>query len=304
MTQDSPPSALTSAAADEIESAILHLARSEPKLGQAAVAGRLRQGGLQISASGVRYIWQKHGLETAVKRLQALADAAPEGVDALSASERHLLERGMLSTRLARDAHAGEERGEGGDGGDAALDRHQLILHAAARLFSEQGYDRTSIRDIAGEVGLLPGSVYHHFASKEALYLAVHREGFKRVQERAKAAAAAGRDPWDSLRRACEVHVSGMVGDSPIDRITGRSLAFTGHQNLLAMTRDDREAFEKVYRDLIDALPLAPDADRTLLRLVLLGALNWVFIWYREGRRSPAAIAEGIVDIVRRGVQA
>lgn len=292
----------SSIAATTVESAVLRLARSNPTLGQAAVAERLRNAGVSISASGVRYIWQKHELETAVKRLQALADSAPEGIGALSSSQRELLERGTRSSRAARDLRAGDEEG---DRAAAELpDRRELILHAAARLFSRKGYDRTSIRDIAREVGLLPGSVYHHFISKEALYLAVHREGFRRVLKRATAAAAAGTDPWDSLRRACAVHVAGMVGDSPIDRITGRSIGLTDHQSLLAMTHDDREAFEKLYRDLIDALPLAPDADRSLLRLVLLGALNWVYIWYREGRRTPEAIVAGIVDIVRRGVQA
>ncbi len=296
MTQPS-----SSPAAETVESAILRLARSEPTLGQAAVAERLRRDGLDISASGVRYIWQRHGLETAVKRLHALVASTPEGIKALNANQQALLARGTRSDRLARAVRSGGQRNA--SEGSEPPDRRQLILHAAARLFSQQGYDRTSIRDISREAGLLPGSVYHHFPSKDALFLAVHREGFKRVRERAGAAAALGTDPWDSLRRACEVHVSGMVGDSPIDRITGRSIGLTDHQNLLAMTLEDREAFENLYRDLIAALPLAPDADRSLLRLVLLGALNWVYIWYREGRRSPEAIAAGIVDIVRRGVQ-
>ena len=54
------------------EAAILQLAREAPELGQVAVAERLRSEGLRISPSGVRYLWQKHGLETAVKRLHAL----------------------------------------------------------------------------------------------------------------------------------------------------------------------------------------------------------------------------------------
>lgn len=51
------------------EEEILRLSREEPELGQAAVAERLRRAGLTISPSGVRYIWQKHGLETTAKRL-------------------------------------------------------------------------------------------------------------------------------------------------------------------------------------------------------------------------------------------
>lgn len=290
----------------DVEHEILALARTEPELGQAAVAERMRVAGLQISASGVRYIWQKHGLETAVKRLQALAEKAGGGMDALTDSQRRLLERGELSARLARGetAHdSGGNRETAIDSGGEPLERRQLILNAAAELFSEQGYDRSSIRDIARKVGLLPGSVYHYFPSKDELYLAVHREGFQRVLGRVKAAAEKGRDPWDRLRRACQVHVSGIVEGSPVDRITGHSLSFTGNQELLAKIQPYRQDYEEVFRDLINALPVAPGTDRSLLRLFLLGGMNWIYLWYREGGRSPQDIADEMVEMVRRGVE-
>lgn len=288
----------------DVEAEILALARSEPELGQAAVAERLRLNGLQISASGVRYIWQKHGLETAVKRLQALASEAGEGMDALTENQRRLLERGELSARLSRGETALDGNGGDttGDSGGEPLERRQLILNAAAELFSDQGYDRSSIRDIARKVGLLPGSVYHYFPSKDELYLAVHREGFQRVLARVKAAADEGSEPWDRLRRAAEVHVSGIVEGSPVDRITGHSLSFTGNQELLAKIQPYREDYENVFRDLINALPVAPGTDRSLLRLFLLGGMNWIYLWYRAGRRSPKDIADAMVEMVRKGV--
>ena len=45
-----------------------------------------------------------------------------------------------------------------------------VILDAALRLFSKQGYRGTSIREIAEEAGLSTGNVYHHFPDKEALF--------------------------------------------------------------------------------------------------------------------------------------
>ena len=46
-------------------------------------------------------------------------------------------------------------------------DRKGQLLEEAARLFGARGYDRTSMRDIAAAFGILPGSLYHHFGSKE-----------------------------------------------------------------------------------------------------------------------------------------
>ena len=282
----------------DVEAAILDFARTEPELGQAAVAERLRLAGLQISASGVRYIWQKHDLETAVKRLQAIARQSGEGTAALTDNQRQLLERGTLSALLARgDAHS-EPGSE-----EEPLERRRVILNAAAELFSEQGYDRTSIRDIARKVGLLPGSVYHYFPSKDELYLSVHREGFTRVLEKVKAAAATGSDPWERLRLACEVHVTGIVEGSPVDRITGHNLALAGNRDLLEKILPYREAYEEVFRELVNALPVAPDTDRSVLRLFLLGGMNWVYLWYRQGGRTPRDIADTMVEMVRRGVQ-
>lgn len=47
------------------------------------------------------------------------------------------------------------------------------ILSAAARLFLEKGYDRTSLQDIIQQTGLSKGAIYHHFSSKEAIFEAI-----------------------------------------------------------------------------------------------------------------------------------
>ena len=48
-------------------------------------------------------------------------------------------------------------------------DRRATILTCAARLFAEQGVSATSVREIAQEVGILSGSLYHHFGSKDEI---------------------------------------------------------------------------------------------------------------------------------------
>src|SRR5687768_8006525 len=53
-------------------------------------------------------------------------------------------------------------------------DRRQEILDAAQALFAKRGFQGTSMRDIADAVGILGGSLYHHFQSKEAMYLEIH----------------------------------------------------------------------------------------------------------------------------------
>ena len=66
--------------------------------------------------------------------------------------------------------------------------RRGRILDAAAVEFARSGYSATSVRDIAAAAGILPGSMYYHFASKEDLLAAVHAAGIQRIKERVLAA--------------------------------------------------------------------------------------------------------------------
>ncbi len=83
-----------------------------------------------------------------------------------------------------------------GQSGPRQANRRQDLLDAAARLFARQGFHAASMRDIARAVGMLPGSLYYHFASKDALLLAVYAEGVRRIAERVDAAVASAATPW------------------------------------------------------------------------------------------------------------
>ena len=64
------------------------------------------------------------------------------------------------------------------------------ILEAAQRLFLEKGYDHTKIQDIADELGMNKGAIYHHFGSKEEIMdqlgktMFIHHNPFERVRKR------------------------------------------------------------------------------------------------------------------------
>lgn len=72
---------------------------------------------------------------------------------------------------------------DGSRTGTRSDSRLPLVLDAAARFFAEKGFGYTSMRDIAGAAGMLPGSLYYYFASKEELLIAVYAEGVRRIEE-------------------------------------------------------------------------------------------------------------------------
>ena len=58
--------------------------------------------------------------------------------------------------------------------GNADVTRHQ-ILEAARASFAEAGFDRATMRAIAGRAGVDPALIHHHFGTKESLFAAAHR---------------------------------------------------------------------------------------------------------------------------------
>ncbi len=179
-----------------------------------------------------------------------------------------------------------------------ADNRLPQILDAAARFFAEKGFGYTSMRDIAGAAGMLPGSLYYHFASKEELLVAVYAEGVRRIKDAVLPALAAAGDPWTRLERACAAHLEGLLEDSDYGQVVIRVRpddAPDVAQRLVAL----RDEYEAAFGEAITQLPLPPRTDRRALKLMLLGALNWSQTWYRSGKDSPHVIARRFVRLLR-----
>lgn len=78
------------------------------------------------------------------------------------------------------------------------------LLEAATRRFAEFGFAGTSLEDVAADIRATRGAVYHHFANKGALFLAVF-DALETEMIRQVAEAAAGvEDPWDAALAALE----------------------------------------------------------------------------------------------------
>ncbi len=92
--------------------------------------------------------------------------------------------------------------------GMATADTRGRILEASLRLFAERGFAGTSIRDIAGAVGIQSATLYGHFASKEHILAELAEAGHEAHRRRlADALAGASTDPVDQLTALVRAHV-------------------------------------------------------------------------------------------------
>jgi AcrR family transcriptional regulator len=78
-------------------------------------------------------------------------------------------------------------------------DRRELILSTAAEMFARKGLRATTVRAIADAVGMLSGSLYHHFPSKDAIFDAVLTRYLDAIRSRYEAVLASDKSPAERL---------------------------------------------------------------------------------------------------------
>lgn len=178
------------------------------------------------------------------------------------------------------------------------------LLDEAARAFAQHGFAAASVREIVKPVGMLPGSLYCHFATKEALLAAVYKAGVERIGAAVDAAIRPLDDPWQRLEAACVAHLASLLDRTDYSQVVIRvrpSDAPAAEAELVAL----RDSYEKRFARLVAALPLARPTDRTMLRLMLVGALNWSQTWYRAGGgATPEKIARRFVGLLKTSLAA
>ena len=178
--------------------------------------------------------------------------------------------------------------------------KRQELLDSAAQYFAMYGYDRAALRDIAMTAGMKAGSIYYYFTSKEDLLVAVHEEGIRRISSSVKKSLKRGQDPWQRLEAAMIAHLEALLGGGNyvwvVIKHPPKRIALAGPR--LIRLRDD---YERIFVNLISALPLFSPLAKKYVRLMILGAMNSTPTWYSAGGDEPEEIAKAFVQVLRYG---
>lgn len=94
--------------------------------------------------------------------------------------------------------------------------RRMELVRAAARLFRDRGYERTTVRDIGNAVGLQSGSLFYHFRTKEEILVAVMALGISNTTEQLAAALAEVQHPRDKVATLIRVHLHSLLGETKL----------------------------------------------------------------------------------------
>jgi AcrR family transcriptional regulator len=179
--------------------------------------------------------------------------------------------------------------------------RREAMVYAAAKVFAEQGYDQTTMQDLASSMGLATGALYHYFGSKEQLLIKICDQLMEPLLARARALMLRDEPPRDQLRELIRLWVANVI------EYRDHMLVFQQERHAIESgskwrgVRDSRKAFERLVEHALDeAGATGPTGvDRRLVLVALLGMVNHTAQWYRSrGRLTPEEIADGYLDLV------
>jgi AcrR family transcriptional regulator len=182
----------------------------------------------------------------------------------------------------------------------------EALLRAARELFMERDYAEVSIEEILERSGVSRGAMYHHFASKQALFVAVFEAGERRVVEFIAERAVAAATPFDALLECARAYLYLSETDEELRRIgLMQSRAVLGWEGWRAAATDlGIGATLAVVSAAIEAGELAP-RDPETTALVLLGAMieAATLIAVAGDRRTARERSEAVVVDLLEGLR-
>lgn len=178
----------------------------------------------------------------------------------------------------------------------------QRILDAAALLFRERGFHATTTRAISEIVGILSGSLFHYFRSKDQMLFEVMHEAATQLCDKAEAAVAAGGSPRDKLRALIRLQLDCLIGAGTRDYYAvmiaeWRELDAAAKPKLTVR----RAQYSGIWHTVLDECGRAGllRSDPHSLQFVLHGAINWASTWFKPtGRLSLDDYARILEDLV------
>jgi AcrR family transcriptional regulator len=178
---------------------------------------------------------------------------------------------------------------------------------AAVKVFYARGYSDATVQDVADELGILKGSLYHYIDKKEDLLFSLFEQVHGDVEEiMRRVAAAAGLDPVQRLALYVRLQVLHNLAD--LERIT---IYYRELDRLADARRGAVITWRHVHEDFIanliaegQALGLVdPAAEAKLLAGCVFATVIWPYRWFRPGGDIPAAdVAESCVAFALAGV--
>jgi AcrR family transcriptional regulator len=180
------------------------------------------------------------------------------------------------------------------------------VLLVAAKTFTERGYDGTSMEDLAHELGITKGAIYHHVSGKaELLRLATDRalDGLTAIVDEASALEGAAIDRVEhAVRRSVELLLDELPFVTLLLRVRGNTPV---EKRAIVRRREIDHALAALVAKAEAEGDVRSDVDADLTARLLFGTVNSLVEWYRPSRggAGKAELADAVCRIAFTGLR-
>ena len=189
---------------------------------------------------------------------------------------------------------------------DGSIQRRDELLAVAEKLFSERGYEATSVRDIAEVLKIKAGSLYTHIETKEELLWEILSSAADRFFHAVEPIMKADLLTIEKLRRVIAAHVQVITDDA-----SSAAVHMTEWRHLTEPRRSEfaarRDTYEKMFRHLVRngiREGVLADVDEKFTTLLILSSMNWIYQWYRsDGPMTPEEISRKLTEMLLNGLR-
>lgn len=180
----------------------------------------------------------------------------------------------------------------------------RTVLRRAVELFNRQGYDATSVGDLAAELGLSKSAIYHHVTGKEELLSTALDEALDGLTAATERVGATHATAHERLVAVVEESVRVLVAHLPavtlLLRVRGNSPV---EQAALSRRRDLDDRLAALVADAVREGSLRDDIEPQLISRLVFGTVNSLVEWYRPGGPTDADdLARAVTSLVFDGL--
>lgn len=192
--------------------------------------------------------------------------------------------------------------------GQFSSSTRRALITQAERLFTTQGYGRTSLDTIVKQAKVTKGALYHHFSGKQALFEAVFEKIEGEAAERVRQGIRGKRDPWEKARAGVQAFLE-VVEDPSYQRVViQEGPAVLGYERF--REQEERSAFgvaQDLVRELLSESTVEVTDDMVeVLSRMFWGALSAAGESVSEAEDPKAMVVqvEAAVDLILAGIRA
>ena len=188
--------------------------------------------------------------------------------------------------------------------GRPGYDRAQ-VLSVAVQLFNEQGYDATSVADLAARLGLTKSALYHHFDSREQLLELALDSALSALEGILEEPGARNGTALDRLRLVIRGAVGVLIDHLPSVTLL---LRVRGNSEVEIAAMERRRVFDHHVTELVEAAQaeggIRKDIDARVVTRLIFGMINSIVEWYRPGRGVDRdELAHDVLAVTLDGIE-